>query len=170
MDIKKELARYVQYWPWFLLCLFCIGSAYFYLKYAPRIYESTAKIKVLDEKEGLELPTAGIFLNRSNINLENEIEILGSYIILEKVVKRLKLNIEIYEVGRIQTTQRDGLPFYFETKKDIPKQEGLGAFTIVINNNNFTVTPEGASKSVVFSNHDSFKTKHDLPFEIQFRE
>jgi len=170
LDIKKELARYVQYWPWFLLCLFLvIGSAYFYLRYAPRIYESTAKIKILDENEGLELPTAGIFLNRSKINLGNETEILTSYIILEKVVKRLKLNIEIYEIGRIQTTQRDGLPFYFETKKDTTKQEGLGVFTIVINNNNFTVTPEGASKSVVFSNHNSFKTKHDLPFEIQFQ-
>lgn len=170
LDLKKELARYVQYWPWFLLCLFLvIGSAYFYLRYAPRIYESTAKIKILDENEGLELPTAGIFLNRSKINLGNEKEILTSYIILEKVVKRLKLNTEIYEVGRIQTTQRDSLPFYFETKKDTTKQKDLGAFTVVINNNNFTVTPEGASKSVVFSNHNSFNTKHDLPFEIQFQ-
>ncbi len=87
----------------FCCVYFVIGSAYFYLRYAPRIYESTAKIKILDENEGLELPTAGYCFNRSNINLGNEIEILTSYIILEKVVKRLNLTSEIYEIGRIQT-------------------------------------------------------------------
>ena len=84
-DFKKELLQYLHFWPWFLLCFFVsTGSAYFYLRYAPRVYNSVAKIKVLDENEGLELPTAGIFLNRSTINLENEIEILNSYVILKR--------------------------------------------------------------------------------------
>ena len=104
LNIRQELHRFVQYWPWFLLCLFiALGSAYFYLRYAPRIYNSNAKIKVLDKNEGLELPTAGFVFNRSNINLGNEIEILTSYIILEKVVKRLNLTTEIYEAGSIGT-------------------------------------------------------------------
>ena len=85
----------MQFWPWFLVCLFIsIGSAYFYLRYAPRVYDTTAKIKILDEEGGLELPTAGFVFNRSNINLENEIEILKSYVILEKLSK-FKFNIPI---------------------------------------------------------------------------
>ena len=84
---------------------------------------STAKIKILDENEGLELPTAGICFNRSNINLGNEIEILTSYIILEKVVKRLNLNIEIYEDRKNSQLSVIGLPFYYEYQKKIQQKE-----------------------------------------------
>ena len=69
VDIKKELLQYLQFWPWFLICLFIsIGSAYFYLRYASPVYDTTAKIKILDEEGGLELPTAGFVFNRSNCN------------------------------------------------------------------------------------------------------
>jgi len=170
LNIRQELHRFVQYWPWFLLCLFiALGSAYFYLRYAPRIYNSNAKIKVLDKNEGLELPTAGFVFNRSNINLGNEIEILTSYIILEKVVKRLNLTTEIYETGSIGTTQRDRLPFYYGKKKDSTELDFSGSYTIRVNNENFNVTNLKSNNTVVIPNHDSFTTEHDLPFEIQIR-
>ena len=76
-DFKKEVSRYFSYWPIFLVSMFVtFVVAYSYLRLAPRVYSSTAKIKILDKSDGLELPTAGFVFNRSNINLENEIEIL----------------------------------------------------------------------------------------------
>ena len=42
------------------------------------------KLKCWMRRDGLELPTAGFVFNRSNINLENELEILQSYVILEQ--------------------------------------------------------------------------------------
>ena len=170
LDLKKVLSRYLQYWPWFLLSmLITMGSAYFYLRYAPRIYQSVSKIKVLDEDQGLELPTAGIFLNRSNINLENETEILTSYIMLEKVVKRLNLNTEVYEVGRIQTSQIEALPFNFEIKEDSMGMKGVSTYNIQINNNNFTITQEEKNETIIISGHNSYATKHNLPFELQIQ-
>ena len=74
----------------------------------------TAKIKILDEEGGLELPTAGFVFNRSNINLENEIRDTKILCILEKVVKHLNLTSQFYEIGRIQTSQIHELPFDFE--------------------------------------------------------
>jgi uncharacterized protein involved in exopolysaccharide biosynthesis len=87
LDIKREVGRYLRFWPWFVFTVvFALSVAYVYLKYAPRIYETTAKIKVLDEGDGLELPMVVFIFKCSNINLENEIEILTSYIISERVV------------------------------------------------------------------------------------
>ncbi|MDC0957658.1 polysaccharide biosynthesis tyrosine autokinase [Flavobacteriaceae bacterium] len=169
-DIKKQFVQYFQYWPYFVISFFiAIGSCFFYLRYVPRIYQSTSKIKILDKDEGLELPTAGFVFNRSNINLENEKELLNSFIILEKVVKRLNLTTEIHEVGRIQTTQRAYLPFYFENKIDITKQLDTKSYSIVVNNNNFIVSKEGTEESVVIPDHNSFAVKHDLPFELHIR-
>jgi len=88
IDIKGEIRKYFRYWPWFVISLIlCMIGSYFYLRYSSEIYNTTAKIKILDDKKGLELPTSSFVFNRSNINLENEIEILTSYRILEKVVQ-----------------------------------------------------------------------------------
>ena len=73
IDLKQEIRRYLRYWPWFLLALaIALISAFMYLRYAPRVYESYSKIKILDKSDGLELPTASFIFKRSNINLENE--------------------------------------------------------------------------------------------------
>ena len=82
-DLKQELFRYLRFWPWFLIgLLVCLIGSYFYLRYAPRIFQTTAKIKILDADKGLELPSSTFVFRRSSINLENEIEILRSYRIL----------------------------------------------------------------------------------------
>ncbi|MDA7567876.1 polysaccharide biosynthesis tyrosine autokinase [Flavobacteriaceae bacterium] len=172
IDFKKKLGRYLNYWPWFLVTVFItLTSTYFYLRYAPRIYESTAKIKVLDEQEGLSLPTEGVFLNRSSINLTNEIEILKSYIVLEKVAKRLNLTTNFYEVGTIQTRQLHVLPFYFEESilqnKQIDKSL---SFTIEVSKSTFEVINNKTQEVLSIPNHDSFAMDHDLPFNIDIRD
>ena len=103
-NIKYEFFKYLRYWPWFIgsLILFITGS-YFYLRYTPKVYNTHAKIKILDENSGLELPTSALIVNRSNINLENEIEILKSYPLLERVVNRLGLCAQFFEKGRVKS-------------------------------------------------------------------
>lgn len=172
VDLKKEFSRYLNYWPWFLVIVFItLSSTYFYIKYAPRIYESSAKIKILDEQEGLSLPTEGFFFNRSTINLTNEIEILKSYIVLEKIVKRLNLTTNFYEVGTIQTRQLHRLPFYFEESKLKNKQlDKRFSFTIEVFKNMFLVTNNKTQEALSIANHDSFNMVHDLPFNIDTRD
>ena len=112
IDFKKEFLRYLRYWPWFVasLLLFTFGC-YAYLRYVPKIYQTSAKIKILNEGKGLELPSSAFVFNRSNINLENEIEILTSYRILEQVASGLNLTSVFYEDGKIQTSQQAHFPF-----------------------------------------------------------
>ena len=168
VDIKKELLQYLQFWPWFLVSFFVsTGSAYFYLRYAPRVYNSVAKIKILDEEGGLELPTAGIVFNRSNINLENELEILKSYVILERVVKNLDLTSQFFEIGRIQTSQVHELPFDFETLINPDSLTKTLSFSISVEENQFRVVNVQNEKTTLIANHDSFDKQHDLPFEIK---
>ena len=41
VDLKQEVLKYLRYWPWFLAALMItVISAYVYLRFAPRIYET----------------------------------------------------------------------------------------------------------------------------------
>ena len=167
VDIKHEVKKFLRHWPWFLLALLIsLSAAYVYLRYSPRIYETSTKIKVLDESDGLELPTSAFVFKRSNINLENEIEILSSYPIIEQVVRKLKLNTSFQEEGQIQVTRIAELPFHFIQHIKPDSILSNYQFEIVVNKNNFEVFDVKQGKEYVFDNHNSFGKDHGLPFDI----
>ena len=169
VDLKQEIKRYLRYWPWFVLAIaIALISAYTYLRYAPRIYQTTAKVKILDESEGLELPTSAFVFNRSNINLENEIEILTSYIIIERVITELKLSTRFYEEGTIQTSPLVALPFHFGQLIHPDSIIKNLNYKIVVNDSKFSITNIETEKTFEFSDYNTYNKEHSLPFEITY--
>ena len=113
-QIKEILQKYLRYWPWFILAtIICIGLGVTYMRYAPITYSSTAKIKIIDESQEVDIASEAMSLlgGGSKINLENEIEILKSYRILSQVVNELNLDVSHYVVGNVKTTQIWAPPF-----------------------------------------------------------
>ena len=168
IDIKQEIRRYLRYWPWFALTLaIAFISAYMYLRYAPRIYQTYSKIKILDESEGLELPTSAFIFKRKNINLENEIEILTSYLIMNRVVRELNLNTTFYEEGTIQTTQIEALPFDF---RQIIHPDSIVenlTYKLRIKDKGLDITNMNSEKVFSFSNvYTTKNSEYNLPFEV----
>ena len=167
IDLKRQLRRYLNYWPWFLLALFVtLISAYTYLRYASNVYQTTAKIKILDESEGLELPTSAFIFKRTNINLENEIEILTSYLIVERVVRALNLNTKFYEEGTIQTSTIAKLPLKFEQL--IPPDSIINSlyYKIIIDKSKLSIVNTKTEKTFDFPNHSTYIKEHNLPFQV----
>lgn len=168
VDIKQEIKRYLRFWPWFLLSVFItLSVAYVFLRYAPRIYQTTTKIKILDESDGLALPTSAFIFKRSNINLENEIEILKSYRIIEQVVRELKLNTTFQEEGQILNAQLVGLPFQFDQHMQADSIASNDQFEIFINHADFEVRNVKTEEQYLFKGHDSYSKVHNLPFDIK---
>ena len=98
-SFKKELQRYLSFWPIFLITITTsIALTYVYLKYANYKYQSYSKIEIIDKSQDSEmaLPTAMTIFNRSMINLDNEIGVLKSFSLHRKVVKKLKSNVRYY--------------------------------------------------------------------------
>ena len=168
VDLKQEIRRYIRYWPWFVVTLaVALFSAYVYLRYAPRIYETYSKVKVLDESDGLELPTSAFIFKRSNINLENEKEILTSYLIMDRVVRKLNLNTSFYEEGTIQTSQTQKLPFHFEQIIEPDSIITDLSYRVEITDNGFEVLNVNTEKVFSFSELTTYSTDHRLPFNIK---
>ena len=95
IDIKKFLFRILSNWYWFALSLFfTITSAYLISRYSEPIYSVNATVIVRDEDKGGGLigaeriiESADMFNNRKNI--QNEIGILKSYSLAQKVMREL---------------------------------------------------------------------------------
>lgn len=109
-SLKRDLFRYLKYWRWILLgAILALVISYVYLRYAPRIYQTNAKIKILKKKEsGLDLSgltNAAPLFDMSTINLENEMQILQSRRIIGEVVDNLNLDVFYYTSGRIKTQE-----------------------------------------------------------------
>jgi len=168
IDIKQVVRQYLSYWPWFIVAVVVsLLSAYAYLRYAPRIYETYSKVKVLDESEGLELPTSALIFKRSNINLENEIEILSSFLIMNRVVRQLNLNTVFYEEGTIQTSQIDKLPLDFLQKIKSDSITKTSSYRVLVKSKGFQITNLDTDKVFNFKEHSTFSQNHTLPFEIK---
>lgn len=167
LDLKQEIRRYLRYWPWFVLSLvIALISAYVYVRFAPRIYQTYSKIKILDKSDGLELPTAAFIFKRSNINLENETEILTSYIIMNRVVRALNLNTSFYEEGTIRTTQQERLPFDYKQIIHPDSIKRSSSYKIKIKDKGLEITNEAGDASVSFNGFNTYIKAHDLPFEV----
>ena len=168
--IKNEVAKYLRYWYWFALgILLAVLGAYTYLRYTPKIYSSSAKIKVLNKTKGLELPSSAFVFNRSNINLENEIEILKSYRIIEQAVKDLDLTMAFFEEGNVLTTEIDRFPFKLAKTISNDSIDAHKQYRILVRENQFDIYKVNSENPIVIPNFNSYNVSHDLPFEVQFQ-
>lgn len=102
--LRLIIFRYKPYWPLFLfLLLLGAGAAYYYLRIAIPVYETTASILIKDQKKGSDeskIMESLDLLGAKKI-VENEIEVIHSRTILTKVVKDLHLYAPIYEKDRL---------------------------------------------------------------------
>jgi capsular exopolysaccharide synthesis family protein len=171
INLKEELRKYSGFWPWFVLGItLAIFTSFLYLRYTPITYQTIAKVRILDEKESLELPSASSLFSQSKINLENEIEGLKSYPILEEVSNRLNLHANFYAVGHIKSSRLTEFPFAFELKPSAKSFKQTGTYLIEFNSSGLEVFTTNLDSLYQF---DAFQTKgisHDLPFEIVWDE
>lgn len=122
LTLREQIEQYVKYWPWFVLfVIISMSIALLYLRYATPIYQSVATILIKDEKNGAlselaafqDLGFAGS-LNQSGF--ENEMQILKSKSLTERVVRELNLNIKYISDGSIKSAELfENLPFHVYT-------------------------------------------------------
>lgn len=174
----KELLRYLVFWPYILLSiLFCLVSAFIYLRYSNYEFQATSKIEIIDKAQDSEmaLPTSMTIFNRSMINLENEMGVLNSYDIHEKAVRTLESNVLFYSIGTIKDTKdspTEWLKDYdFNLKVDIDSIEISSQYEIFLDDNKMSIVVNGKTNSIY--NFDSLSTldnENDLPFDLTIRD
>ncbi|GAB3512638.1 polysaccharide biosynthesis tyrosine autokinase [Spirosoma knui] len=99
LNLRAMLMRYVRNWPWFVLSLLvAAGAAYVYLLYQSPVYNVKASLLIKDEKKGItgESLMKEMDLFSSSKVVENEMEILKSFTLMDRVVNSLGLDVHYY--------------------------------------------------------------------------
>lgn len=112
----KILAKIVVYWPVFIVAAFiALLIAFLYLRYATPLYEVNAKILIKEDNQG-GLANGALLedlgMDGGGANVENEVEILQSRTLMQKVVEATGINVHYYSPGRVKTSE-----YYY---KEIP--------------------------------------------------
>ncbi len=101
----RMIDKYGAYWPLYLgIVILMMLLAFIYLNYATPMYEATAIIMVKDEKKGSEdsrMMEAFTGLGSKKL-IENEMEVIQSERVLEKVVRKLNLSCKFYSINNLQ--------------------------------------------------------------------
>ncbi|WP_422104561.1 GumC family protein [Winogradskyella sp.] len=107
-DIKQKLELFLSYWRWILLCIIlAIALGFAHLRYATYQYKASATIQIQEEKQAAKLPSIedigsdGLFSGGSD-KIKDEIQIINSRTLLANIIKTLKLNVRVFEQGKIK--------------------------------------------------------------------
>ena len=104
VNVREVLYNYIKNWKWFLVSsIFFLVLGYIYILAQVPLYKVTTAILIKDEKSG---SAENDILKQLNLNssskiIDNEIQILKSNTLMEKVVKRLNLQTSYYVQNRI---------------------------------------------------------------------
>ena len=107
INLREEIEKYAYHWKWFVLgVVIALTSAFLYLRYTANQYEVSTTILIDDEKKGGLATELSAFedlglLGNVQTSLDNEIELLKSRSLLERVVKDLEINVSYYRQGRV---------------------------------------------------------------------
>ncbi len=113
IDIRALLLNYLRHWHWFAVSiLLCLLVAFLYLRYATPQYEISSKLLIKDDKKGGNVPDMAAFadlgLFQSGQNIANEIEVLKSKGLMQRVLSDLSLHVSYFSEGTVKITELYG--------------------------------------------------------------
>ena len=135
LSLKRMLVTVLTFWPRFLgFILIALFIALLYLRYTSPVYNIHAKLLILDDKSPGNIETnifQGMGLVSKRRSVDNEIEVLKSFSLMEKVVKNLHLNIRYYTCGKIKSIELyKNKPFAIELLNSDSTVPFLGEFKL----------------------------------------
>ncbi|MBD0352051.1 MAG: hypothetical protein ICV65_12935, partial [Flavisolibacter sp.] len=132
VNIKELFSKYIRFLPLFILSVaLALLVAYMYLRYATPIYQSNCALLIKrDNTGGSSDPFQQMFVLDNSMNIQNEIEILQSRPVMDRVVEDLNLNFSYYSIGKIgETNLYNTAPFKIEVME---MTDSNAAFTLDI--------------------------------------
>lgn len=116
--LREQIEQYTSNWIWFVLfAIIALVFSFLYLRYATPVYRSVATILIKDEKnsslsELAAFQDLGLTGSMNQSGFENEMLILKSKSLTERVVKELNLDVRYFREGNISSSELYGnVPF-----------------------------------------------------------
>lgn len=109
LNVKDFLFKYLRYLPWIIIsaAIFLI-LGYLKIRYTEPVYHMQSSLLIKNDNgagsRGKDQRFDELFLNQGSVNLNNEVEILRSRPVLQRVVQNLGLQHSYYVKGSIRSS------------------------------------------------------------------
>ena len=145
IDIKALILKYVQYWYYFVISILFFGFiALINNRYTVPEYSVSTTLLIRDDNNtqlGAENLLEGLELFSGKKNLKNEIVILNSYAITEKVIQELELGTSYFQHGLLKTIELfDTAPFKVNIDSSHSQLTGIDFQINILNENEFLLS------------------------------
>lgn len=139
---KEFILKYLKYLPWVLISLaFFLILAYIKVRYTTSIYRVQSSILIKNDRSNGRASDARfdeLFMSEGESNLSNEMEILKSRPVLQRVAKDLNLQTLYYNKGNVKTSlMYPDPPFFFEPLSIADSSRGFGCTITMLGNGKF---------------------------------
>ena len=173
-DFLEQFFIYLRYWHYFLISV--IVSFFvvkYYLNHTVSVYESKAKVKIIDDsKNSFVMPNSPVTLfGKGKVNLDNEIEVLKSYRLLEQVCKSLNLNNQYYNVGYLNNVEIwKNRPFTIDwLDTSVEMDDKSISFEIEIANGGYKVVSSSSGSSSKVHPFNSVQYISNIPYKLSLQ-
>jgi tyrosine-protein kinase Etk/Wzc len=162
LGIKDIFFKYIRFLPVFILSLsLALFGAYLYLRYATPIYRSSGTMLIKNPNQGGSATDAKLnqlFGNNGTDNIQNEIEVLRSRPLMQRVVDSMQLQVSYYAVGKIKSPNiyKQG-PFLLEIFELSDSNQSFSLSVRFQNDKQFSINGEGR-----FGFNQLFKNPHGV--------
>ncbi|MCZ4224365.1 GumC family protein [Pedobacter rhodius] len=145
IDFKNILHKLFEKWSWFLVSvIFFLVFSFFYLRFTVPQYQINSKLLVNDNDNGSAASKKGSLMDLGGLigasnSVDNETEILKTRFLMEKVVRKMQLNIIYYQRSNFINEELYSKPFKLNIIKSVD----------TINFTAFNITKIDANKVLV---------------------
>src|SRR5579871_2361612 len=146
ITVREFVFRYLKYLPLIIISIaIALLIAFIRIRYAVPIYRVQSSLLIKNEQASSGDGKLGqLLLMQPSVNMLNEIEILKSRPLIQRVVDDLELEKMYYNVGKVRSTQfhKTELPFSLQIAQ-IPDSTKWFSFSIsILNDQEFTMGKE----------------------------
>jgi tyrosine-protein kinase Etk/Wzc len=141
---REFIMRYIKYLPWVLCSAILFGVlAYIKVRYTIPIYVVQSSLLIKNESSqmgggGKDISFNELFMSQGAINLNNEVEILHSRPVLQRVARDLNLQVQYFNKGSIRSSlQYEDRPFSLEVYQMADSSLPFGFTVNIVNDGQF---------------------------------
>jgi tyrosine-protein kinase Etk/Wzc len=145
-----SLARYLRYWYLFAIgLLIAMAGAFLYLRYSTPLYSISSMVLIKDKRDSSQQPKNEQFdyVNNESAakNLDNEIIMLKSVSLMQRVLAELAMNTSYYVKGKVRTQEvyQGTLPFKLIISQLDSTAFGKSITISLKDNNSFSLEENG---------------------------
>ena len=146
VDVKQLIFIALHHWYLFLIfVVIALAVGFVINRYSTKVYQTSGTVLIKEGRGGYDatsIMTSGSFGNVQNI--DDEIAVLRSYSLTDRVVKKMGIEVTYMNKGRIGSSELyKTAPFYVEFERSVPQAVGLTYEISFLDNGSFRLHAEG---------------------------